>query len=79
MSNMRRTKKCPKCGGEHILLIEGWDASPETGHAIALPGIHLRGGTVILDRYVCAGCGYTEAWIQKPEDVVKMIKKAKNG
>lgn len=65
---MKNERKCPKCGGTDILKIMT-DKVDRSGTRI-LCGVF---SVVVVPRYVCCGCGYTEEWIAK-EDIPKLRK-----
>ncbi len=65
---MKNTRKCPKCGGNDILIVDGYAGAYGAGNNI------MVGGTIFsavgVDRYICCSCGFTEEWI----DTGKMEK-----
>lgn len=73
---MKTTKRCPKCESRDILRFDGYVGPYGSGN-------NLQTGKTIFSavpicRYICAGCGYTEEWIDR-EDLERVIasKKAK--
>ena len=60
------------------MLVPGWVGSHKSGQYMRLPGFHLFSADVKVDRYVCAGCGFIEEWVQNPKDMARMIKKAES-
>lgn len=61
---MKHTKKCPKCSGENICIIESDDI------LLSRYGSYIRIGHTIFSevpvtRYVCCICGYSEEWIDQ--------------
>ncbi len=69
---MKNTKICPKCGGTDILFVEGNAGAYGAGNNI------MTGATifsaVLVGRYICCKCGYSEEWIDL-KDVEKLKKK----
>ncbi len=60
---MKRTGRCPKCGGTDLLAVE--------------PGLYNSFPTGFfsnakIQRYVCRSCGYTEEWIA--EDSMEKLR-----
>ena len=51
---MKKTKTCPKCGGNHILRVE------DNGGVSLYLGLLSR---TPVARYVCTDCGYAESWV----------------
>lgn len=69
---MRFTATCPKCSGRDLLFVEG-----ETG-AYGV-GNNIRAGvtvfsSVLVKRYICCRCGYSEEWIDQ-NDIQKLTKR----
>ena len=60
-SSRKNTNLCPKCGCTDVLRIPGSANAYGTGN-------HMLAGrtvfsAVLVHRYVCCSCGYSEAWI----------------
>ncbi len=68
---MKRAGTCPKCGGHEILKVRGNAGPYGSGNNIQI-GLTIF-SSILVDRYVCCGCGYTEEWIDK-EDISKLRK-----
>lgn len=60
---MRHSKQCPKCGNRDIIEVSN-DGYPEMSYKGIMTGISIL-SNVVLHRYICCGCGYTEEWINK--------------
>ncbi len=60
---MKNTKTCPKCGGTDILTVPGSAGAYGAGNNIQTGWTVLS--AVLVHRYVCCGCGYSEEWIDK--------------
>ena len=69
---MKRTNTCPKCGGTDILRIEGTSKGYGAGNNIQV-GMTIF-SAVLVHRYLCCDCGYSEEWIDK-EDIQKLKDK----
>lgn len=67
---MRHNTVCPKCQGKEIIRIEGKVGPYWDGNNIAI-GIS-RKDAVLVTRYVCSCCGYSEEWIEKAEDLTHL-------
>ena len=69
---MKYTHICPKCGGHDILWVPGKAGAYGTGNNIQVGCTNFS--AVLVHRYVCCSCGYSEEWIDK-EDCQKLKKK----
>lgn len=65
---------CPKCNGTDILRIEGDARAYGAGNNIQVGWSNFS--AILVNRYVCCDCGYSEEWIDK-EDIQKLKKKFK--
>ena len=72
---MRDSHKCPKCGHNEILRIEGFVGAHGIGNNITA-GVTVF-DSVKLPRYVCCRCGYLEEWVDRG-DLPKVIDWYKN-
>ena len=60
---MKRSRKCPKCGGSPIYYCPA-EAYPAKDGMRFYVGSNLLFNTRIdLERYICAKCGYTEEYV----------------
>lgn len=66
---MKRTRRCPKCGGTDILRVDGYTGAYGAGNNIMVGATIFSG--VNVNRYICCTCGYTEEWIDR-EDIEKV-------
>lgn len=66
---MKKSSRCPKCGGTDILRIEGKAGAYGSGNNI-ITGFTIF-SAVLVHRYVCSECGYSEEWIDR-EDIPKL-------
>ena len=65
---MKNTCRCPKCGSGEIVRIPDNPARHASGNNIYTTTVTLAGKIPVI-RYVCCGCGYTENWVEKPEEL----------
>ena len=65
---MKNTKICPKCGGKDIFVVDGYAGAYGRGDNID-SGLTIF-SSIPVDRYVCAGCGFSEEWI-RTEDIAR--------
>jgi len=68
---MKNNNPCPKCGGTDILHVT--TNNNQYGNTI-MTGMTAFSGVVLVQRYVCCDCGYSEEWIAA-EDIAKLKKK----
>lgn len=69
---MKNTRICPKCNSTDIIRIEGKAGAYGEGNNIQV-GI-TNFSAVLVNRYLCCNCGYSEEWIDK-DDIPKLEKK----
>ncbi len=69
---MKNTHICPKCSATDILKVDGDVRGYGAGNNIQT-GLTIF-SSVLVDRYVCCRCGYSEEWIN-PVDVEKLKKR----
>lgn len=69
---MKNTHICPKCQGRDILKVPGTSGPHGVGNNIQV-GMSIF-SAVLVNRYVCTSCGYSEEWIDE-EDIEKLRKK----
>lgn len=69
---MKRNHVCPKCGGTDILKVEGDVRGNGAGNNIQT-GLTIF-LSVLVHRYVCCRCGYSEEWIDTA-DMEKLKKR----
>ena len=70
---MKNSKQCPKCSSKKIIRIPGKFESWGAGNNIRM-GIFVK-NAVLVTRYLCNNCGFSEEWIDKKEDIEKLKKK----
>lgn len=59
---MKNTNTCPKCNSKEIVRLA--DQTDST----LVPTNFTIFGAVYMTRYLCADCGFTEEWVEKPSD-----------
>lgn len=69
---MKNRTICPKCNGTDIIRIPGNSGAHGVGNNIQV-GLTIF-SAVLVHRYVCCDCGYSEEWIDK-EDIQKLRKR----
>ena len=69
---MKKTKRCPKCFSRDLLRIKGKAGAYGSGNNIMVGGTIFS--AVLVHRYLCCNCGYSEEWIDK-EDIPTLVKK----
>lgn len=69
---MKNTHICPKCKGIDIIKIPGKADAYGVGNNIMV-GMTIF-SAVLVNRYVCCSCGYSEEWIDR-EDLSKLKEK----
>ena len=71
---MKLTNQCPKCNSPDIVK-----ESKENNQFYAnYVYVKKNWATYItLSRYICLHCGYTEEWVDSPEELDKIEKKYK--
>lgn len=67
---MKNTHICPKCNGNDIVRIVGKEGLYGSGNNIP---VGWTKPAVLVNRYLCCDCGYSEEWID-----IKDIPKVKN-
>lgn len=70
---MKNTKRCPKCEGAKIIRVEGRVGPYWDGNNIPM-GVR-RDNAVLIDRYICSECGYSEEWIDSKDSLQALADK----
>ncbi len=68
---MRHSRICPKCQSSNVIEVEG--SSMNQHQRIPLNVWSLK--NAVLDRYICADCGYTEEYVQLTSSFQKWADK----
>lgn len=71
---MLRSRICPKCGCNDIVIVNGSAGAYGSGNNIMV-GVTIF-SAVPIDRYICVNCGFTEEWISQ-EGLQKLGKSNK--
>ena len=74
-ANMKNRKSCPKCNSTDIIKISGKAGAYGVGNNIQVGWSNFS--AVLVHRYLCCSCGYSEEWIDK-EDIRKLKEKYEN-
>ena len=64
--------QCPKCRSKELVRLPG-DLEPPTMLSGAKPPSTFK--TIKVTRFCCTNCGYTEVWVDNPEDLKDILKK----
>lgn len=67
---MRSTNICPKCNCNDIAAIGGGVFKGNIYNTISV-GL----STIYMTRYVCLSCGFTENYVEDPDDLQKIARK----
>lgn len=70
---MKTSKICPKCNSQEIIRIPGQVRGYGVGNNILI-GMTIF-SAVKVTRYLCTSCGFSEEWIDDPEDIEKLKNK----
>ena len=70
---MKDSGACGKCRGQNLLRIAGTSGAHGSGNNIPV-GMTIF-SSVKVTRFVCVTCGFTEEWIESPEDLAKLVEK----
>jgi hypothetical protein len=70
---MRKTKVCPKCDSRDIAVIPGSVGVHGTGNNIRVGWTIFS--SIKVTRYMCCECGFSEEWVDDPEDREKIREK----
>ncbi len=68
---MKHSRTCPKCTGAEIVRVEGIRGQFGSGNVIPTGGLTIF-SSIKVARYVCVQCGYSEEWIDSPDDLQRI-------
>ncbi len=68
---MKNSNHCTKCDSTAIIQIKG--GGTWTGYYNHINTGNLK--PILVTRYLCGVCGFSEEWIDNPKDIDKLIKK----
>jgi predicted nucleic-acid-binding Zn-ribbon protein len=72
-NNMKNSKACPKCRSTETIRIPGQVRAFGAGNNISVGATIFS--SVRVTRYLCASCGFSEEWIDSPDDIAAIKKK----
>ena len=72
--SVKNTNSCPKCQCRNILIVPGKAGAYGVGNNIQVGLTNMS--AVLVNRYSCCTCGYSEEWIDK-DDISKLEKRYK--
>ena len=67
---MRNTHACPKCASADIVRIPGAKGAHGAGNNITVGATIFS--AVLVTRYLCAHCGFSEEWVDDRADLEKL-------
>lgn len=70
---MKNSQTCPKCQQQRIIRIPGEAGAYGTGNNIPV-GFTIF-SSITVTRFVCTSCGFSEEWIESPEDLETLAEK----
>jgi len=70
---MKQSKICPKCSSSEIIRIPGELGAYGSGNVIPM-GMTIF-SSIKVTRYLCGNCGFSEDWIDNPQDLKKIKDK----
>jgi ribosomal protein S27AE len=70
---MKQSHICPKCNSHDVIRVPGEVGAYGTGNNIQIGMTTFS--AIEVTRYVCGHCGYSEEWIDNPEDLEKLKEK----
>jgi ribosomal protein S27AE len=65
---------CPKCSSNEIIRIPGDNGFPNSRGNLIFLGWTIF-STVLVTRFVCGNCGYSEEWVDESKDDLEKLKK----
>jgi ribosomal protein S27AE len=68
---MKNSKTCPKCRSTDIIRLPGDVRGYGAGNNVVV-GKWLSMKLVLVTRYLCGSCGFSEEWIDSPDDIAKI-------
>ena len=67
---MKNSNTCPKCSAQDIIRVI---SNPSHTADDRIPvGWTVLGAAVPVTRYLCGSCGYSEEWIDSPQDIERI-------
>ena len=71
---MKFSNQCPKCESSNLVK-ESKKSNPYYTNYVYVK--KNWASYISLTRYICLHCGYTEEWVDKPDELEKIEKKLK--
>lgn len=68
---MKNRSDCPKCNSNDIIRIPGKNGAYGSGNNIQAGFLSV----ILVTRYLCCNCGYSEEWIDHKQDIEKLRNK----
>lgn len=68
---MKHSQICIKCDSSNIVRIKGGNIW--TGQVNYIPSTSMK--KILVTRYLCVNCGYSEEWVDDPKGLEKLNKK----
>ena len=68
---MKNSKICPKCRSTDVIRVPGDARGYGAGNNIVV-GRSILMKFVLVTRYLCGSCGFSEEWIDSPGDIAKV-------
>ncbi|MFW5864700.1 MAG: hypothetical protein ACOCUE_01410 [Candidatus Izemoplasmataceae bacterium] len=72
---MKNTNTCPKCASKEIIRIPGKHTGFGAGNIIIVGQTAIK--PVLVTRFVCEACGFSEEWIESTSDIERIKKRYK--
>lgn len=70
---MKNSKTCPKCHASDVIRV---DASNSENY---IPFGLTVFTAIPVSRYLCGQCGFSEEWVDSPDDLERLRKKYRRG
>lgn len=70
---MKTTGTCPKCGSQELIRIPGMIGNSGAGNNIPVGWTIFS--SVKVTRFLCSRCGFSEEWVESPDDIEKIRKR----
>ena len=70
--SLMKNLQCPKCRSQEIIRLPG-NIEPPAMFSGAKPPSSFK--SINVTHYCCANCGFTETWVDNPEDLKVLLKK----
>ncbi len=64
--------QCPKCRSQEIVRLPG-DIQPPSTLSGAKPPSSFK--TIHITHFCCTNCGFTETWVDDPDDLKNILTK----